>query len=131
MNNITKTLVTIFLVANISACGGGGSSSGGGASESMPASAPMRGERVTRCIDAEIFLDLSGSRTEFTNTCNFDVNVKELDGDQVTGPAFLVMANSTRIVSREVIFRSGACRAPSVPVNPPEDSLFAFSCSFI
>ncbi len=102
MTNVFKLVASAALILLLSACGGGGSSS-------KDASGCVRLERV------------SGG-AEYTNRCNFKVNVAVFD------PLFRfsLEAGETTFLARTESLSFGVCDAPD---KPREESSIEFSCS--
>jgi len=113
-----KYLAGCFFFVFLSACGGGSSSNGG-------MSEQARGERADNCITEQVIEDANQtSTTDYINSCNYDVNVRDFPNL----PVILVPANSSVTVPGVQVF-VGACRAPSFPEEG--GTINSYMCSVI
>ncbi|MGH1538966.1 MAG: hypothetical protein ACRBHB_00965 [Arenicella sp.] len=109
-----KYVVLLLMIGVLTACGKGGTSSSG--SDGMPVEAKA-------CIELDRDETDGNSFSIFTNDCDYDINVAELDGGS-NEPSHLVKAGS-RTTIQEYVVAWGACRAPYYPL---EKSPFRYEC---
>ena len=111
---MVKLILSIVFISLLSSCGIGGTSSSGSAGDPLASKS---------CIDFERERNDGDSFSTFTNRCNIDINVAELDGgsDEDT---FMVSANSSRSIDRYFV-AWGACLTPYII---DEDRPFNYRC---
>lgn len=111
---MVKFILSVVFISLLSACGKGGTSSSGSAGDPVASKS---------CIDFDRERNSGDSFSTFTNQCNIDINVAELDGgsDEDT---FTVAANSSRTIDRYFV-AWGACQTPYLV---DEDRPFNYRC---